>query len=46
MGKTVLVTDASSGIGSITAIHLAKEGAPVIVADAASETAEKTVSRS
>lgn len=43
VGKTALVTGAGGGIGSATARRLAEEGATVIVADAVSDTAEKTV---
>jgi len=39
-GKTAIITGAASGIGHATAITFAREGARVVLADMALETAE------
>jgi len=44
-GKTAVITGGSSGIGRVTALAFAKEGAKVAIADVAVKAGEDTVRR-
>lgn len=44
-GKTVIVTDAGSGIGRATALRVAKEGGRVIAADISKDRLDALVGR-
>ena len=41
-GKTALITGGGSGLGRASAIHLAQEGANVLVSDLKGDTAQET----